>query len=114
MIAEIILMTMQRERMHMDLSHYTQDQMILRDYLALERTVLASERTLLAYIRTAIGTFASGVGMLKLIESTVFTVIGYIFIVISPLAIIIGIINYLSVRRLLKIKKSSNNDLSDY
>ena len=36
------------------------DEMITRDYLALDRTELANSRTLLAYIRTAIAVFAAG------------------------------------------------------
>ena len=42
------------------------DELILRDYLALDRTVLANERTLLAYLRTAIALLAGGATLLKI------------------------------------------------
>lgn len=37
------------------------DKLIIRDYLALDRTKLANSRTLLAYIRTAAAVFAAGI-----------------------------------------------------
>ncbi len=33
---------------------FNKDEMILRDFLAVDRTLLANERTLLAYIRTGV------------------------------------------------------------
>jgi putative membrane protein len=35
-------------------AQYTASELILRDQLAIDRTILANERTLLAYIRTAL------------------------------------------------------------
>ena len=43
--------------------------MILRDYLAADRTYLANERTLLAYIRTCVGLFATGAALIHFIEN---------------------------------------------
>ncbi|MDO8682436.1 MAG: DUF202 domain-containing protein [Armatimonadota bacterium] len=49
----------------MPYSRFTPEDLILRDHLAVDRTVLANERTLLAYIRTAIMLLISGVTLLK-------------------------------------------------
>ena len=76
--------------------------MILRDYLALDRTFLANERTLLAYIRTFTGLFASGVGLVNFIDSSVTAVIGYVFIIISPLFAVCGMIKYVKIHKKLK------------
>ena len=39
---------------------YRDQEMILRDYLAADRTAMANERLLLAYIRTALATIGAG------------------------------------------------------
>jgi putative membrane protein len=76
--------------------------MILRDYLALDRTVLANERTLLAYLRTFIGTFSAGLAMVKLLDTSLTTIIGYVFAAVSPLFIVLGAVRYIQTGRKLK------------
>ena len=83
------------------------DEMILRDYLALDRTVLANERTFLAYLRTFIGTFSAGIAMLKLMDTLVTDIIGYVFIITSPFFLIFGIIRFYKVSK--KIKTIDEN-----
>ena len=77
-------------------------EMILRDYLALDRTVLANERTLLAYLRTFIGAFSAGVAMIKFMDTSLTKIIGYIFVVVSPLFLVFGTMRYVQVSRKLK------------
>lgn len=43
---------------------YRDQEMILRDYLAADRTAMANERLLLAYIRTALATVGAGAAIL--------------------------------------------------
>lgn len=43
---------------------YRDQEMILRDYLAADRTAMANERLLLAYIRTALATIGAGAAIL--------------------------------------------------
>lgn len=75
------------------------DEMIMRDFLALDRTRLANERTFLAYLRTFVGLFAAGVGLVKFVDSPVYVVIGYIFVAISPFIVAIGVARFLHTRR---------------
>ena len=82
--------------------HTFRDEMILRDYLALDRTVLANERTLLAYLRTFIGTFSAGIAIVKLFDSPFMKIIGFIFMVVSPLFIVFGLIRYFQISKKLK------------
>ena len=81
--------------------------MILRDYLALDRTVLANERTLLSYLRTFVGAFSAGVAMVKLFDTLFTTVTGYIFIIVSPVFIIAGTIRYIQIAKKLKSLKTA-------
>lgn len=48
------------------LYNFDKDKMILRDFLAADRTLLANERTLLAYIRTGISLIAVGIYLIRL------------------------------------------------
>ena len=46
--------------------NFKKEEMILRDFLAADRTLLANERTLLAYIRTGISLLAIAISLIKL------------------------------------------------
>jgi len=76
------------------------DAMILRDYLALERTCLANERTLLAYTRTALMLFISGVTLIKLFAHIpALVVTGYLLLPAALLVAVVGTHRFAQVRR---------------
>ena len=75
------------------------EDMILRDYLALDRTKLANKRTLLSYARTFIAFLATGVGMIKLWDTFILNLIGYVFIAAALLTLVIGIIDYIKMKK---------------
>ncbi len=79
-----------------------QKDMILRDYLAADRTVLANERTLLSYVRTFIAFIASGIGIVKLFEQPYFIGIGTIMVVISPIFLTVGLYRFFKMEGRLK------------
>jgi len=56
---------------------------ILRDHLAMDRTILANERTLLAYVRTGFATIVAGLSFLQFFEGTEFLVLGWICIAVG-------------------------------
>lgn len=74
-------------------------ELIVRDWLAIERTKLANERTFLAYFRTAIVLLATGLTLLKVSYFAEIASFGYILIAIFPVILILGIY------RLIKVKK---------
>lgn len=76
------------------------EKLILRDYLARDRTKLAVERTFLAYVRTALGLFSAGVACIKFIEdNAIIYYLGYAMLIISPIVLIIGIIQFIKGRK---------------
>lgn len=77
--------------------------MILRDFLALDRTILANKRTFLAYVRTAIGLFASGIGMVKLVSGGVINILGFVFIAAALPVLINGAIEYIKMQKTLRV-----------
>lgn len=77
-----------------------------RTSLAFERTSLANSQTLLSYSRTAIAVFAAGIGMFEFINNQTIVNIGIALMIISPIIMIIGVVEYVKVRN--KIKKLKN------
>ena len=78
------------------------DELILRDWLARDRTVLANERTLLAYIRTALALLAAGVGLIHFFDELSAQVTGWVMVALVPLIGAVGIWRFTSVRQRLK------------
>ena len=86
------------------------DNMILRDFLALDRTILANKRTLLAYVRTSIGLLAGGIGMVKVVPDGIVNVLGCVFIAAALPVLIAGTVEYMKMRRELRdIEKMNEN-----
>ena len=68
-----------------------QDELILRDVLAYDRTQLALMRTFLSIVRTALGLLASGAGLIILQETAVLIILGYVMIAAAVLVVVFGI-----------------------
>lgn len=69
---------------------FKREEMILRDWLALDRTVFANKRTFLAYGRTAIALFALGIAFVKLIHHTFFEISGFVLMGAGIVVFLIG------------------------
>jgi putative membrane protein len=78
------------------------DSLILRDYLALDRTILANERTLFSYIRLSLGLAAAGVGMIELLDIRAAVVSGCVLVAISPFVCVIGILRFIAMQKKLR------------
>lgn len=59
------------------------EQMILRDYLAVDRTMMANETSFMSYVRTALTLVAAGATMLKFFTEPTMQVLGWAFIIIG-------------------------------
>lgn len=73
--------------------------LILRDWLAIERTKLANERTFLAYFRTAFVFLATGVTILKVDSFASLHWLGWIFIGLFPITLVFGIIRFIKTKK---------------
>jgi len=76
--------------------------LIIRDYLAIERTKLANERTFLAYFRTFIVILGTGITIVKLEMFSELKSFGIYLIAIAPIILIIGIVRLFKVKRNIK------------
>jgi putative membrane protein len=70
------------------------DSLILRDYLAVDRTQLANERTFLAYVRTALGVAITGVSLVKFGGSAAWEIAGWSLLPIALVTAVIGVFRF--------------------
>lgn len=95
------------------------EQVILRDYLAIERTRLANERTLLSYIRSSLYLLLGGIAFFQLKEFSNFKYLAMLSLVFSVVFFVIGIYRFTLLKKSLKRvyykseEKEKDNDLND-
>lgn len=75
------------------------EELITRDWLAIDRTKMANERTFLAYFRTFIVILSSGVAILKVEILQDMVDLGLFFILLAPVILVVGLTRFLYVRR---------------
>ena len=87
-------------------SRFESDDLILRDELAVDRTLLANERTLLSYLRAGVSLLIAGVSIMHFSYQGWFWLIGLACIPIGAIASIIGVIRYRSMNRAISLVRN--------
>ena len=77
-------------------------QVILRDYLAIERTRLANERTLLSYVRSSLYLLLGSIALFQLKDFANFQYLAVAALVFSAVFFIIGVYRFSLLKRSLK------------
>lgn len=87
-------------------SQFDPKEMILRDYLAADRTVLANERTFLAYVRTATAFAAGGVSLIHFIAGPVAALSGITLMIVGVVTLVWGFHRFIETKNALdRIRK---------
>jgi putative membrane protein len=85
---------------------FLKEELILRDELAIDRTLLANERTLMAYVRLAITMVIAGVSIIHFAMENWFETIGFLCV---PVGIAAGILGWIRYQRMdLEIREIRN------
>ncbi len=92
---------------------FCRDEMILRDWLALDRTVLANKRTFLAYTRTSIALLALGIAFIKLIEHRFFELTGFGLIAFGIVVFVVGIREFVRTNNRLRQLVEKERELEE-
>ena len=79
-----------------------QDDLILRDRLAIVRTKLANERTLFSYIRTSLYLLTAGVGILEIERIEQLKIIAYVSLFFSGVLFFMGLVKFYQLNKLLR------------
>ena len=75
-------------------SRFESSELILRDELAIDRTILANERTLLAYLRSGVALVIAGVTMMHFAQEGWFGVVGGACVPAGVIAVVFGGLRY--------------------
>jgi len=78
------------------------EQIILRDYLAIERTRLANERTLLSYIRSSLYLLLGGIAFFQLKGFPNFKYLAMLALMFSIIFFVIGVYRFTLLKKSLK------------
>lgn len=70
------------------------NQMLMRDYLAIDRTIMSNEVSFLAYIRTSLTLLIAGITILKFIETGWIITLAWVLIALAGLLFVQGFIRY--------------------
>ena len=97
---------------HYELELMNKD-LVLREYLAIERTKLANETTLLAYIRTGLYFLVAGSTLGHLIESTFWRIADLPLIIIGLIIMSLGLIRYFRLRKSIEASKKNIGNSSE-
>lgn len=84
-----------------------EEELILRDYLAIERTRLANETALLAYFRTGLFLLSIGLTFIQLKEFKAISLIGWFCLPFSFLSVGFGIYRFVRLNSQMKKNKSN-------
>lgn len=79
--------------------------LVLREHLAIERTKLANERTLLTYIRTGLYFLVAGSTLGHLVESAFWNLMGTPLMAVSVVIIVFGFIRFYQIRKKIEATK---------
>lgn len=85
------------------------EELIIRDFLARQRTKLANDRTLLSYIRTSLYFLVSATALVKVDELENIKGLGYLSFFISGVLLFIGFLSYIKIYK--RLKKGHYGDM---
>jgi len=85
--------------------------LILRERLAIQRTIMANQSTFLSFLRTSMYFAVAGVYLDQLLKLPGGDLFEYIFFVISAAVLVVGVVNYFIQKR--KIAESMKH-IGDY
>lgn len=91
--------------------YQNKEKIILRDFLALERTTLANERTLFSYIRTSLYLILGGIGLIQLEDFENVKWVGFFALGLSLFLIVFGLVRFFKLRnKLMKFYNEKDLD----
>lgn len=75
-------------------SRFKETELVIRDELAIDRTLLANERTLLAYLRSGVALLIAGVSIIHFAQEDWFFIVGIVCLPAGLITVILGLLRY--------------------
>lgn len=91
---------------------FKEEELILRDYLAIERTKLANVRTLFAYVRTSLYLLTAGIGIFQIESISRLDGLAWVCVISGIVLFFFGFFRYFQMGKHLRgyIKNSRCNE----
>lgn len=90
---------------------FGQSELILRDELAIDRTLLANERTFLAYLRSAVALLITGLSIIHFSDTLWFFILGLACVPGSVLVLLVGLSRFQKMKHSILIVRNRLSDL---
>ena len=87
-------------------------ELVLREYLAVERTKLVNETTLLAYVRTGLYFLVAGSTLGQVVETKFWRITGPAFVAIGLVVMVVGLIRFIRLRKTIDSSKRNIGESS--
>lgn len=87
--------------------------LILRDQLAIDRTLLANERTLLSYLRSGVALFLAGISIIHFSHQDWFTAFGFICLPCAIATVWFGVIRFKKMDKAISVVRMELAHLSE-
>jgi putative membrane protein len=88
-------------------------ELVLREYLAIERTKLVNESTLLAYIRTGLYFLVAGSTIGQLVQSMFWQITGVPLVIIGFSIMLLGLFRYMRLRKVIEESRKNIGESSE-
>jgi putative membrane protein len=85
---------------------FLKSELILRDELAIDRTILANERTLLAYLRSGVALLIAGVSFIHFAEQWWFLSLGFACLPAGAVTSLVGALRFRRMDRAISVVRA--------
>ena len=93
-------------------SQFDAAELILRDQLAIDRTLLANERTLLSYLRSGVALFIAGLSIIHFSHEGWFTALGFICLPCGIVTVLFGALRFRKMDKAISVVRLELSSIS--
>jgi putative membrane protein len=93
-------------------SNFDSAELILRDQLAIDRTLLANERTLLSYLRSGVALFIAGISIVHFAHRGWFADFGYACLPVGVVTVFFGAFRFRRMDKAISIVRQDFRSIS--
>ena len=93
-------------------SQFDAAELILRDQLAIDRTLLANERTLLSYLRSGVALFIAGISIIHFSHEGWFTAMGFICLPFGIATVLFGVLRFRKMDKAISVVRLELSSIS--
>jgi putative membrane protein len=94
-------------------SQFDTTELILRDHLAIDRTLLANERTLMSYLRSGVALFIAGISIIHFSHEGWFSAMGFFFLPCAVITVLFGIVRYRKMDKDISVVRVELRNISE-